>query len=140
MATALLMRSGTTVYLLARAMQAIDPHQAIRDAFEAACRTLHATGFGFIRSLEAGYPIPLPLFGPPLFGPDFVLEPQAQIVWQRVSFDDASDGTPKQERRGGYCDPRSNHPQLARRCQWRRDNDPGIYERRALRSSPAGAD
>ncbi len=27
-----------------------------------------------------------------MFGPGFVLEPQAQIVWQRVSFDDANDG------------------------------------------------
>lgn len=42
-------------------------------------------GSGFAASLETGYPIPLPL------GPGFVLEPQAQIIWQRVSFDDASD-------------------------------------------------
>ena len=27
-----------------------------------------------------------------MFGPGFVLEPQAQIVWQRVSLDDANDG------------------------------------------------
>ena len=27
-----------------------------------------------------------------MFGPGFVLEPEAQIVWQRVSFDDANDG------------------------------------------------
>ena len=45
------------------------------------------TGFGFVSSLEAGYPVRLPLFGP-----GFVLEPQAQIVWQHVSFDDANDG------------------------------------------------
>ena len=48
---------------------------------------LPTTGFGFVSSLEAGYPIPLTMFGP-----GFVLEPQAQIVWQRVSFDNANDG------------------------------------------------
>jgi outer membrane autotransporter protein len=49
--------------------------------------SLSTTGFGFVSSLETGYPIRLPVFGP-----GFVLEPQAQIVWQRVSFDDANDG------------------------------------------------
>ena len=49
--------------------------------------SLATTGFGFVSSLEAGYPVRLPLFG---LG--FVLEPQAQIVWQHVSFDDANDG------------------------------------------------
>ncbi len=49
--------------------------------------SLATTGFGFVSSLEAGYPVRLPMFGP-----GFVLEPQAQIVWQRVSFDDANDG------------------------------------------------
>jgi outer membrane autotransporter protein len=44
-------------------------------------------GVGFASSLEAGYPIPMPWFGP-----RFALEPEAQIVWQRVSFDDANDG------------------------------------------------
>ena len=48
---------------------------------------LGTTGFGFVSSLEAGYPIPLSMFGP-----GFVLEPQAQIIWQHVSFDDANDG------------------------------------------------
>ena len=48
---------------------------------------LATTGFGFVSSLETGYPIRLPMFGP-----GFVLEPQAQVVWQRVSFDDANDG------------------------------------------------
>ena len=48
---------------------------------------LATTGFGFLSSLETGYPIHLPVLGP-----GFVLEPQAQIVWQRVSFDDANDG------------------------------------------------
>jgi outer membrane autotransporter protein len=49
--------------------------------------SLSTTGFGFVSSLETGYPIHLPVFGP-----GFVLEPQAQILWQRVSFDDANDG------------------------------------------------
>ncbi len=49
--------------------------------------SLATTGFGFVSSLEAGYPIPLSMFGP-----GFVLEPQAQIIWQHVSFDDANDG------------------------------------------------
>jgi outer membrane autotransporter protein len=48
---------------------------------------LSTTGFGFVSSLETGYPVRLPMFGP-----GFVLEPQAQIVWQRVSFDDTNDG------------------------------------------------
>jgi outer membrane autotransporter protein len=43
-------------------------------------------GTGFAASLETGYPITLPL------GSGFVLEPQAQIIWQRVQFDDADDG------------------------------------------------
>ena len=48
---------------------------------------LDTSGFGFLTSLETGYPVRLPMFGP-----GFVLEPEAQIVWQRVSFDDANDG------------------------------------------------
>jgi outer membrane autotransporter protein len=48
---------------------------------------LATTGFGFVSSLETGYPIQMPVFGP-----GFVLEPEAQVVWQRVSFDDANDG------------------------------------------------
>ena len=48
---------------------------------------LDTSGFGFLSSLETGYPVRLPMLGP-----GFVLEPQAQIVWQRVSFDDANDG------------------------------------------------
>jgi outer membrane autotransporter protein len=47
---------------------------------------LPINGSGFISSLEGGYPIPLPL------GPLFVLEPQAQIIWQQVSFNEANDG------------------------------------------------
>ncbi|UPJ53911.1 autotransporter outer membrane beta-barrel domain-containing protein [Bradyrhizobium sp. 200] len=49
--------------------------------------SLPINGTGFTSSLEAGYPIPLPWFGP-----RFVLEPEGQIIWQRVSFDDANDG------------------------------------------------
>jgi len=48
---------------------------------------LNTTGSGFISSLEAGYPIALPQLG---FG--FVLEPQAQVLWQWVSFDSGNDG------------------------------------------------
>jgi outer membrane autotransporter protein len=48
---------------------------------------LPITGSGIATSLEAGYPIPLPWFGP-----RFVLEPQGQIIWQQVSLKDASDG------------------------------------------------
>jgi outer membrane autotransporter protein len=47
---------------------------------------LPLNGSGFISSFEGGYPIPLPL------GPRFVLEPQAQIIWQQVSFNQANDG------------------------------------------------
>ena len=47
---------------------------------------LPINGYGFVSSLEAGYPVPLPL------GPRFVLEPQMQIIWQHVSFSDANDG------------------------------------------------
>jgi hypothetical protein len=46
-------------------------------------QNLPTDGHGFISSLEAGYPIPLP------FGPHFVLEPQAQMR-QQVTFDDAN--------------------------------------------------
>jgi outer membrane autotransporter protein len=35
-------------------------------------------GWGFLASLEGGYPIPL------WFWPRLVLEPQGQIIWQRV--------------------------------------------------------
>ncbi|MGF6473144.1 outer membrane autotransporter protein [Paraburkholderia youngii] len=37
-------------------------------------------------SLEVGYPFHLPL------GPGFVLEPQAQIIWQHVGLSEANDG------------------------------------------------
>ena len=48
--------------------------------------SLPINGAGFASSLEGGYPIPLPL------GPRFVLEPQAQIIWQQVTFQDSNDG------------------------------------------------
>jgi len=48
---------------------------------------LNTSGTGFISSLEGGYPIALPVFGP-----GFVLEPQAQVLWQWVSFDAGNDG------------------------------------------------
>jgi outer membrane autotransporter protein len=47
--------------------------------------SLPINGSGF-SSLEGGYPIPLPL------GPRFVLEPEAQIIWQQVLFIQANDG------------------------------------------------
>jgi len=49
--------------------------------------SLPTRGTGFVSSLEGGYLIPLPFFGP-----CFVLEPQAQIIWQQVTFDNANDG------------------------------------------------
>ncbi len=48
---------------------------------------LSTGGSGFLASLEGGYPIPLQ------FGPNFILEPQAQIIWQHTSFDPGNDGT-----------------------------------------------
>ena len=48
---------------------------------------LKTTGSGFISSIEGGYPIALPLLGP-----GFVLEPQAQILWQWIGFDAGNDG------------------------------------------------
>ncbi|MFL9998918.1 autotransporter outer membrane beta-barrel domain-containing protein [Paraburkholderia sediminicola] len=47
---------------------------------------LPVTGSGIATSLEAGYPVPLP------FGPGFVLEPQAQVIWQHVGLNVISDG------------------------------------------------
>ncbi len=47
--------------------------------------SLPTNGTGFISSLEGGYPVQLP------FGPHFVLEPQAQIIWQQVTFGDSND-------------------------------------------------
>jgi len=46
---------------------------------------LDTKGHGWIASLEGGYPIALP------WGPGFVLEPQVQLIWQRVSLDSARD-------------------------------------------------
>ncbi|MGR4868275.1 autotransporter outer membrane beta-barrel domain-containing protein [Variovorax sp. LARHSF232] len=47
---------------------------------------LDINGAGFIGSLEAGYPVALPQLGP-----GFVLEPQVQLVWQRVALDRKED-------------------------------------------------
>ena len=48
---------------------------------------LNTTGSGFISSLEGGYPIALPQLGP-----GFVLVPEAQVLWQWVSFNSGFDG------------------------------------------------
>lgn len=47
---------------------------------------LPVTGSGILTSLETGFPFSLPL------GPDFVLEPQAQVIWQHVVLNAANDG------------------------------------------------
>ena len=51
-----------------------------------AVSSLPTTGSGILVSLEGGYPVPLPL------GPNFILEPQAQVIWQHVGFSEANDG------------------------------------------------
>jgi outer membrane autotransporter protein len=48
---------------------------------------LSTRGTGFISSLEGGYP-----FAFPRLGPGFVIEPQAQILWQRMAFSQGNDG------------------------------------------------
>ena len=48
---------------------------------------LDTNGTGFIASLESGYSYALPQLGP-----GFVLEPQGQILWQKVSFRHEYDG------------------------------------------------
>jgi outer membrane autotransporter protein len=48
---------------------------------------LDTNGKGFIASLEGGYP-----FSWPQLGPGFVIEPQGQILWQKVSFGQRNDG------------------------------------------------
>jgi len=48
---------------------------------------LDTDGWGFIGSLEGGAP-----FAFPQLGPGFVLEPQGQILWQKVSFGQRNDG------------------------------------------------
>ncbi len=45
--------------------------------------SLNSEGYGLTASLEGGYPIP--------FGAGMTLEPQAQLIWQHVSFDGARD-------------------------------------------------
>jgi outer membrane autotransporter protein len=52
---------------------------------------LRTRGTGFIASLEGGAPFSWPRSWPQL-GPGFVIEPQGQILWQKVSFRDANDG------------------------------------------------
>jgi outer membrane autotransporter protein len=47
---------------------------------------LSPTGYGFIASLEGGYPVALPSLGP-----GFVLEPEGQVLWQAVKFDQTDD-------------------------------------------------
>ncbi|MQR01648.1 autotransporter-associated beta strand repeat-containing protein [Glaciimonas soli] len=48
---------------------------------------LSTNGLGILGSVETGY-----AFSLPQFGTSFKLEPQAQLVWQRVNFDDRNDG------------------------------------------------
>jgi outer membrane autotransporter protein len=48
---------------------------------------LNTDGTGFIASVEGGYP-----FSWPQLGPGFVIEPQGQILWQKVSFRHDYDG------------------------------------------------
>jgi outer membrane autotransporter protein len=48
---------------------------------------LDTDGWGFIASLEGGVP-----FAFPQLGPGFVIEPQGQIAWQKVSFGQRNDG------------------------------------------------
>ena len=48
---------------------------------------LDTDGWGFIASLEGGIPFALPQLGP-----GFVIEPQGQIAWQKVSFGQRNDG------------------------------------------------
>ena len=48
---------------------------------------LDTDGTGFIGSLEGGYP-----YAWPQLGPGFVIEPQGQILWQKVSFRHDYDG------------------------------------------------
>lgn len=48
--------------------------------------SLPTDGWGFLASLEGGYPIPL------WFWPRLVLEPQGQIIWQHVGFGQNFDG------------------------------------------------
>jgi outer membrane autotransporter protein len=49
--------------------------------------SLDTDGWGFIASLEGGVP-----FAFPQLGPGFVLQPQGQILWQKVSFGQRNDG------------------------------------------------
>ncbi|MFC0696888.1 autotransporter outer membrane beta-barrel domain-containing protein [Paraburkholderia humisilvae] len=76
---------------------------------------LPISGTGFATSLETGYPFQLPL------GPGFVLEPQAQIIWQHVGLSEANDGL-------GSVDPGSTSGVTGRlgvRGQWTIDGAHG---------------
>jgi len=53
--------------------------------------SLNTDGTGFIASLEGGAPLCWPQSWPQL-GPGFVIEPQGQILWQKVSFRNGNDG------------------------------------------------
>ncbi|WP_175174563.1 autotransporter outer membrane beta-barrel domain-containing protein [Achromobacter pestifer] len=48
---------------------------------------LHTRGFGFATSLESGYPVRL--------NEEWVIEPQAQLVFQNINLNDANDGAAK---------------------------------------------
>jgi outer membrane autotransporter protein len=53
------------------------------DATSRAGQSIDLDGMGVTASLEGGYPIPLT--------PNWVLEPQAQLVWQHLSLDNQAD-------------------------------------------------
>jgi outer membrane autotransporter protein len=74
---------GPTGWYLDLVLQRTDYAGGARTQFA----KLTTDGWGFISSLEAGYPIPVLWLGP-----GFVLEPQAQILWQQVSFNSGNDG------------------------------------------------
>jgi outer membrane autotransporter protein len=64
---------------------AYDGSVTAQSSIDEVSTALGTRGSGFISSLEGGYPIPL------AFGPNFVLEPQAQIIWQHVGFTPGND-------------------------------------------------
>ena len=74
-----------------RARRLVSRRRAARDLVLRLAATqfarLDTDGTGFIASLESGYRYALPQLGP-----GFVLEPQGQILWQKVSFHHDYDG------------------------------------------------